>query len=116
MDILKLNSMRFHAYHGCLPQEYQVGNDYEVDLALSVDLKKACLSDRLEDTINYALAYEVVNEYMQKPVQLIEHLAEEITAALRRRYPQIQEINIHLRKLNPPIAGQIESAEVILTR
>ena len=32
-----LKNVRFHAYHGVLPQETQVGNDYVVNLDVSYD-------------------------------------------------------------------------------
>ena len=68
MDILRLNGMKFHAYHGCLEQEKWVGNDYEIDLALKMDLKEACLSDNLDDTINYALVYEDIKQIMSESI------------------------------------------------
>lgn len=35
-----LKNVRFHAYHGVLPQETQVGNDYVVNLDVSYDSPK----------------------------------------------------------------------------
>lgn len=36
-----LKNVRFHAYHGVLPQETQVGNDYVVNLDVSYDFSRA---------------------------------------------------------------------------
>ena len=40
-----LRGLRFHAYHGVAAQERLVGNDYEVDVRLHVDVEKAMVSD-----------------------------------------------------------------------
>lgn len=116
MDILRLNGMKFHAYHGCLEQEKWVGNDYEIDLALKMDLKEACLSDNLDDTINYALVYEDVKQIMSERVRLIEHVAERIASKLKSDFPKIVEVEVKLRKMHPPIQGEIASAEIVIAR
>lgn len=36
-----LKNVRFHAYHGVLPQETQVGNDYVVNLEVKYDFSSA---------------------------------------------------------------------------
>jgi len=116
MDILRLNNIKFHAYHGCLPQERLVGNDYEIDVILRVDLKKAGNSDNLNDTINYAQVYQIVEKCMQHPVNLIEHVAEKMAQEIGKQFSQIDSLDIHLRKLNPPVQGNIQSAEVMISR
>lgn len=116
MDILRLNNIKLHAYHGCLPQERLVGNDYEIDVILRVDLKKAGNSDNLNDTINYAQVYQIVEKCMQHPVNLIEHVAEKMAQEIGKQFPQIDSLDIHLRKLNPPVEGNIQSAEVMISR
>lgn len=116
MDIIRLNNIKFHAYHGCLPQERLVGNDYEIDVILRVDLKKAGNSDNLNDTINYAQVYQIVEKCMQHPVNLIEHVAEKMAQEIGKQFSQIDSLDIHLRKLNPPVQGNIQSAEVMISR
>ncbi len=116
MDYLQLNEMRFFAYHGVNEQERIVGNNYLVNLKLGLDLQQACLSDQLEDTLNYASVYKQVAAIMQTPCNLIEHLAEKICQALRQSFPEIQYIQISLKKCHPPIVGIMQSAEIILER
>ncbi|MFA7042834.1 MAG: dihydroneopterin aldolase [Bacteroidales bacterium] len=116
MDYLLINNMQFYAYHGVYEQEYKVGNNYLVDLKLGIDLSKACKSDSLEDTINYASVFDKVNTIMKKPCKLIEHLAENICQELKASFPEIQNIEIKATKVNPPIQGQVDSVSVILFR
>ena len=62
---IELEKMRFYAYHGVMPQETKVGNDFVVDLILTAPLEQAVKSDELDDTINYAAVYAVVKEQME---------------------------------------------------
>ena len=57
-DRVLLRGLLFHAHHGVLPEERTLGQKFEVDLALSVDLRAAGASDALQDTISYAEVYE----------------------------------------------------------
>jgi 7,8-dihydroneopterin aldolase/epimerase/oxygenase len=116
MDYLLINTMQFYAFHGVYEQEKKIGNTYFVDLKLGLDLSKACESDQLEYTVNYASVFDEVKSTMGKPCKLIEHLAENICTKLRSTFPQIQTIEIKLTKSNPPITGQLDSVSVILFR
>ena len=110
-----LKDMHFFAYHGLLPQEAVVGNEYVVNLTLSVDIGQAMETDDVTDTINYAEVYQVVKAEMQQPSKLIEHVAGRIAHHLLKDFPQIQSVDILLEKLNPPIPGsQIRSSAIHL--
>ena len=106
--------MKFYAYHGVLEQERRVGNTFVVDLTLTAPLGKAVQSDQLEDTINYAEVYELTKQEMNIPSQLLEHVAGRICRALRHHFPQIEQIEIRVSKLNPPFGGDVHSASVLL--
>ena len=111
---IELEKMRFYAYHGVMPQETKVGNDFDVDLILTAPLEQAVKSDELDDTINYAAVYAVVKEQMDIPSKLIEHAAGRILYALKERFPQLAAVELKLSKLNPPFGGDVHSASIIL--
>ena len=111
---ITLQAMKFYAYHGVLEQERRVGNTFVVDLTLTAPLEKAVQSDLLEDTINYAEVYELTKQEMNIPSQLLEHVAGRICRALRHHFPQIEQIEIRVSKLNPPFGGDVHSASVLL--
>lgn len=111
---IELEKMRFYAYHGVMPQETKVGNDFVVDLILTAPLEQAVKSDELDDTINYAAVYAVVKEQMDIPSKLIEHAAGRILYALKERFPQLAAVELKLSKLNPPFGGDVHSASIIL--
>ena len=109
-----LEKVRFHAFHGVMPQERKVGADFLVTLRLGYDLTKAMQTDDVKDTLNYAEVYRVVQEEMEKPSALLEHVAGRIANALQRQFPDVQSIDLKLMKQNPPMGADGEGAGVEL--
>ena len=107
-----LDDVRFHAFHGVMPQERAVGADFTVWLKVGYDFVKAAESDELIDTISYADLYEVVRAEMDKPSQLLEHVALRIVKAVAARWPRIDTIDLRLAKDNPPMGADCKGAGV----
>ena len=114
LDKITLTGMRFYAFHGCLDWERQHGNDFQVDLECCLDLGKAAASDLLEDSIDYSELYRTVATEMEKPSNLLEHVAGRIAHRLLDDYPTITSVDILLEKLNPPMEADLHSAAVHL--
>lgn len=113
-SFIQLRGLCFHAYHGVAAQERLVGNDYEIDLRLHVDVAQAVRSDDVADTVNYAEVYEVVRRQMSTPNNLVEHVAGRIAKALLDRWPQLADVTIVLTKRNPPMGADCQGAGVEL--
>jgi dihydroneopterin aldolase len=109
-----LSSLRFHAYHGVMPQERLTGNDYEVSLKIGYDVSNAAISDEVDDTLNYAGVYDIVAQEMQVPSKLLERVAWRIGDRLFRRYAFIFTVDLRLTKLNPPMGADSLGAGVEL--
>ena len=85
MDKIYVNKMEFYGYHGVLPEENRLGQRFMVDLIVETDLKKAGLTDTLEESISYVELYQVCKEVVEgKPFKLIEAVAEQITDRIIR--------------------------------
>lgn len=112
-----LRNMRFHAFHGVLPQEGIVGNDYLVNLVLDYDFSSAMKTDDLQGTLNYAEVYQKVREEMAVPSKLLEHVAGRIVHRLFSDFPEIQKLQLSITKVNPPMGADSDGAgvEVVLT-
>ncbi len=110
-----LDTMRFHAFHGVMQHEKQVGNEFEVSLTLEVDVTAAIESDSLADTINYADLYALVKAEMAIPSDLIEHVGGRILKRIKAEYPGVSRLEVRVAKLQPPVGGVVKSAEVVLT-
>jgi len=102
--------------HGALPEEQFRAQPFEVDLDVAIDLRKPGQSDALEDTLDYgALAAAVERVITGERFQLLERLAERIADEVRldRR---VESTTVTVRKLRPPVAVDLASAAVTVTR
>ena len=59
-----LNDVRFHAYHGVLPQEQEVGQDFLVSARAALDVAAAMEHDMVEVTLDYGVLYRIIKEEM----------------------------------------------------
>ena len=109
-----LKDVRFHAFHGVMPQERTVGADFLVSLRIGYDLSKAMVSDHVEDTLNYAEVYQLVRQEMEQPSALLEHVAGRIVRTLLERFPMVTSVDLQLMKQNPPMGADCKGAGVEL--
>lgn len=107
-----LRDLRFHAFHGVLPQERLVGGNFVVDLRVGYPLAQAMTSDRVDDTLNYASLYALVEREMQQPSSLLEHVAGRIAQTIAKTFPQALSIDLTLTKQNPPMGADCKGAGV----
>jgi len=108
--------MEFHAFHGCLEFEQQLGNTFVVSLRMEINTEQAGKTDNLYDTLNYQVVYDVVKEQMEIPSKLIEHVGQRILDSVFEKFTQIEELNVKLSKLNPPLGGKVERVTIELIR
>lgn len=107
--------MKFFAYHGVLPQEKIVGNHFVVNVKFTADVSKSFETDNVDDTVNYAAVYDLVKAEMSVPSDLIEHVAGRIFSKIKESFPQIITLEVRLSKLNPPVSGEVEASEIIIS-
>ena len=111
-SFIHLKDIRLKGYHGVLPQEKVVGNDYIINLSIAIDLSKAIESDNLNDTISYAEVFDIVKKTMQVKCDLIEKVAGNIAKELFKAFENIKELKISITKLNPPMGADCSGASV----
>lgn len=109
---IRLEGMKFYAFHGVLPQENLVGAFYYVDLKIKTDFTRASETDELGGTINYADIHAAVKEEMAIPSKLLEHVCQRIARRLFHEFPTIETIDIRLSKENPPMGACAKSIGV----
>ncbi len=107
-----INKMCFHAFHGVMAQEQQVGGDYLVDINVEANLSKAVETDMVVNTIDYSNVYRIVKKEMEVPSALVEHVAGRIAEAVFAAYPQADSIRIKITKVNPPMGAACQGAGV----
>jgi len=117
-DKIQLRGLRVLGTHGVLPEEKSRAQPFEVDLDLSVDLSLAAASDSLSDTVNYAEIAETASAIVAGPTSydLLEALAGAIAAATLASDLRVTAVTVSLRKLRPPVAVDIATVGVRITR
>lgn len=116
METLTLKGLSFRAPHGYYEEERQKGNDFEVDLIFSADLRKAGHTDDLSDTIDYQEVEHIVRAIMEdEPVNLIETLTRRIGDRLFENFTKVQKLEVSVRKLYPPLNTETKYSEVRMT-
>lgn len=108
--------MEFYAYHGCFQEEQVVGNQFLVDVLVDVNTTNAQQTDKLHDTVNYQIIYNLIKEEMKIKSKLLEHVSERIINALHSNFTEIKLIRVKVSKMNPPMGGKIERVSVTLER
>jgi dihydroneopterin aldolase len=116
MSKITLENMEFHAFHGCLEHEKQLGNIFIVNVIMELDTNLAGQTDNLKHTLNYQLVYDVVKKEIEIPSQLIEHVGQRILNSVYSAFPQIQKLEVKLSKLNPPLGGKVERVTIELNK
>ncbi|MDS3859937.1 dihydroneopterin aldolase [Thermosynechococcaceae cyanobacterium BACA0444] len=110
MDCIYLPGQRYYGYTGALPEEQILGQWFQVDLKLWLDLEPAIQTDDLNQALDYRdVIAQIRYLFTSQRFTLVETLAGEI-AALGLGFPQVQAVEVHLTKLAPPIpdyTGQI---------
>lgn len=112
-NYILLENVEFYAYHGVYAEEREKGNDFVVNVKLVADLEKASFSDDLADTVNYAKVYDILEEEMAMPSNLLEHVAGRIIRRIKSEM-NVEQVTIKISKKTPPIEGRVEAASVVL--
>ena len=113
MYVIRMKNCAFFARHGVLDEEERLGQRFYVDAALTVDPGRALVDDSIEDTVNYGIAFTVIEKIITGQRRfLIESLALEVARALTTRFPQIKKAEITVRKPNAPVPGVLDYVEV----
>ena len=116
-DQIRLTGIRAFGYHGLFDFEAEEGQIFLVDLALSIDLAKASLSDSIADTVDYgAVAELVVEEIEGDRVILIERLAGKIGERVLALDPRITKVEITVHKPQAPVKAELSDIAVKITR
>lgn len=98
-----LHNCIFYSRHGVYEEEAIVGTSFEVNLSISFEEKEMIHS--LKQTINYVEVFDIVKKHFERPRQLLEMLAQEIAEDIYSFDARTRSVEIHIKKLNPPIAN-----------
>jgi dihydroneopterin aldolase len=87
MDKIFIHALKTETIIGIYDWERQVRQTVVVDLALSADIRKAALSDSIEDTLNYKrVAKRVLALIEGSKFHLVETLAEHVAMLILEEF------------------------------
>ena len=112
---INLNDLYFYSYIGVFPQEKTVGNEFNVDLSVIIDVSEDIIkNDDISTIISYADLYEIIREEMQQKYDLLETAALNIRNKILEKWSNIEGGYIKITKLKPPIKSFIGKASIKL--
>ena len=115
-DRIVLQGISAHGHHGVLDFEKADGQEFVVDVALEVDLRRPGRSDVLAHTVNYAeVAADVVSLITGPSLDLIEALADKIALAVLLR-PLVQAVEVTVHKPQAPVGVPFGDVQVVVER
>lgn len=113
---IALEGLEFHAFHGVYPHERESGNWFEVDVAVDTDFSQAAKTDELDGTVDYEVIYQLVKQEMDKPSKLLETVGENIVDVILKRFLKVNNVELKISKINPPIGGKAKKATVFISK
>ena len=116
MDVIQLTGIRCYGYTGYLAEERFLGQWFEVDLRIGLNLAIAGQSDRIEDTLDYRSTIAAVKEIIATTkFDLVEKLAETIITTVLG-FDRVQQVELKLHKPAAPIPDFGGRITIELTR
>ena len=116
MERISITGMELYACHGVNPEERLHGQVFLLDLLLEADLARACGSDNLEDTVNYAQVMKLAARAFAQPCGLIERAAEVAAKAVLEGFPAVEAVTVRVRKPDAPVKMTFEDISIEIHR
>ncbi|MDR0970758.1 MAG: dihydroneopterin aldolase [Bacteroidales bacterium] len=115
MAKITLNDIMLYGFHGCFEEEQKIGTFFKLNISFSCNTSKAEKTDNIEDTINYLSVFQTIKKTFEKPCHLLEALARNICEELLKEFPLMEDCSVEVKKLNPPLGGQLSDVSVFLS-
>jgi 7,8-dihydroneopterin aldolase/epimerase/oxygenase len=114
MDKIFIHALKTEAIVGIFDWERQVKQTVLIDIEFSADIRKAALSDSIDDTVNYkGVAKRVLTFVEASSFHLVEALAEHVAMLILEEY-RVPWVRISLSK--PGALRNSRDVGVILER
>ena len=98
LDKIHIRDLLIRCIVGIFDWEREKKQDVLINITLYADLKTACQTDRIEDTVDYkAIKQKVVNMVESSSYMLVERLAERV-AEICLENPQVQRVRVLVDK------------------
>ncbi len=113
---LEVNGLSLYTHHGVTAAEREVGQRLILDIRLELGEADATVTDRLEDTVDYARVCEVAALVAtQRSDKTLERLCAAVADRLLRDFAA-QVVSVKASKPEPPIPLPVEDVSVEVWR
>jgi dihydroneopterin aldolase len=117
MDCIHLTNIRCYGYTGYLPEEQVLGQWFEVDVKLWLDISTAANTDAIEDTVDYRSVINSVQHIVKTAkFVLVEKLAGTIADSLLQQCDRVTQVQVIVSKPAAPIPDFSGRISIELTR
>lgn len=90
-------------------EEQKINNNFDVD----VDIIMPAADTREMPFVDYTIIRSTVAKVFTEPHNLLEHFIRDIHGGLKELFPESEKIRVCIRKLHPPMPGQVAYAQVV---
>lgn len=105
IQTVALKDVKCFAFHGYYPEEQMAGVYFLVDAV--VEFSPFGDTENLQHTVNYEVLNTIILEEMAKTQKMLETVVRNIIDRTLDTYPFVQGATVGIKKLNPPMPGQI---------
>lgn len=113
---IEISGLSLYTHHGVSEAEREVGQRLILDLRLDVGESDATVTDRIEDTVDYAEVCQLVALVaQQRSYRTLERLCSAIADRLLADYP-LEGVWVKASKPEPPIPLPVEDVSVEVWR
>jgi dihydroneopterin aldolase len=113
---VEISGLSLYTHHGVSEAEREVGQRLVIDLRLDVGESDATLTDRIEDTVDYAeVCQTVALVAQQRSYRTLERLCTAIAERLLLDY-ELESVWVKAAKPEPPVPLPVEEVSVEVWR
>ncbi len=105
IQTVALNDVKCFALHGYYPEEQLTGNHFMIDL--QTEFTAFGFDDDLQQTVNYEVLNTIILDEMKNTQKLLETVLNNMIQKVIAFYPFVETVMVSVKKLNPPMPGQI---------
>lgn len=114
LDRIHIRDLTIRCIVGIYPEERSKKQDVIINMTLYADLRAACASDKIEDTVDYkAIKKSVLESVEESSFFLVERLAEHVTQ-IALESPLVRRVDVSVDK--PGALRFARSVAVEITR
>jgi dihydroneopterin aldolase len=113
---VELRGLSIYTHHGVSEAEREIGQRLEFDVTFDVPDCDAVLTDRLEDTVDYGEACDIVAlAATERSYRTLERLGQVVAERLMERYG-CESVRVRTTKPEPPLPVSVQEVGVEVSR